>query len=64
VRITVDVDRCVGAGQCVLTAPDIFDQNEDGVVVLLVPEPDDRDEAAVRQARMNCPSGTIALFEG
>ncbi|MGW5121613.1 ferredoxin, partial [Streptomyces noursei] len=36
-RITVDTGRCVGAGQCVLTAPDLFDQDDDGLVTVLDP---------------------------
>ncbi|MCZ9347247.1 ferredoxin, partial [Streptomyces sp. TRM76130] len=32
-KINVDRSRCVGAGQCVLTAPALFDQGEeDGLV--------------------------------
>ncbi|MFF0087030.1 ferredoxin [Streptomyces canus] len=31
-RIDVDADRCVGAGQCVMAAPKVFDQNDDGTV--------------------------------
>ena len=35
-RVTVDRDRCIGAGNCALIAPSVFDQEpEDAVVVLL-----------------------------
>ena len=34
-RITADRDACVGSGQCVLTEPDVFDQDDDGLVTLL-----------------------------
>jgi ferredoxin len=35
-KVAVEQDRCVGSGQCVLLAPDVFDQrDEDGSVVLL-----------------------------
>jgi len=31
-RVTVDQDRCIAAGQCVAAAPDVFDQrDEDGM---------------------------------
>ena len=30
VKIEVDVDRCVGAGMCALTAPAVFTQDDDG----------------------------------
>ncbi|MFE0378775.1 ferredoxin [Streptomyces inhibens] len=39
-HVSVDQDKCCGAGQCVLLAPEVFDQREeDGTVVLLNPEP-------------------------
>jgi ferredoxin len=33
-RVIVDQDACVSSGQCVLTVPAVFDQNDDGVVML------------------------------
>ena len=38
-EINVDRDRCVGAGQCVLSAPDVFDQDDEGLVTVLDPAP-------------------------
>lgn len=58
-HITLEKDRCIGAGQCVLSAPEVFDQTDDGLVVLLAPEVDEADEDAVEQAQRHCPSGTI-----
>lgn len=61
-KITVDEDKCCGAGSCVLAAPDVFDQrDEDGVVVLLDPEPAAHLHAAVREAADVCPAAAIAL---
>lgn len=40
-RLHTDTGICAGAGRCVRAAPDLFDQDEDGLVVLLaadVPE--------------------------
>lgn len=62
-RITVDSDRCVGAGQCVLTAPAVFDQDEDGLVTLLGAGPGADGEAAVRLAGGLCPSRAITVHE-
>ena len=33
-KVTVDQDKCVSSGQCVLNATDVFDQREDDGVVL------------------------------
>lgn len=63
-RIEADTDICIGAGQCVMTAPELFDQHdEDGVVIVLRPEPDPADEASARQAVALCPSGALRLRE-
>jgi len=61
-KVTVDQDRCCGSGQCVLLAPEVFDQrDEDGIVVLLEPEPADELEPKVREAAMVCPAAAITL---
>jgi ferredoxin len=61
-RIRVLRDRCIGAGQCVLHAPQLFDQSdEDGTVVVLDESPAPADEAAAIAALGACPSGTIRL---
>ncbi|CAM02117.1 ferredoxin [Saccharopolyspora erythraea NRRL 2338] len=63
-KITVDEEKCCGAGSCVLAAPEVFDQrDEDGVVVLLDAEPAENLHAAVREAADVCPAAAIALSE-
>ncbi|MEU1162325.1 ferredoxin [Streptomyces sp. NPDC005921] len=59
-KVTVDQDRCVAAGQCAATAPDVFDQrDEDGVVVLLTDAPAADRVDDVRQAAAVCPALAI-----
>lgn len=63
-KVTVDRNKCVSAGNCVANAPGIFDQDEDdGTVVLLVahPTPDRADE--VRAAVNACPAHAIDVEE-
>ncbi|GAA3097189.1 ferredoxin [Nonomuraea sp. NPDC049421] len=63
-KVTVDQDKCCGAGQCVLLAPDVFDQGEDdGIVLLLDAEPPEGLHAAVREAAAVCPAGAIDVSE-
>jgi ferredoxin len=57
-----DRDVCVGAGMCVLTAPEVFDQDDEGIVTVLAAEPSADQEAAVRQAETLCPSGAVKLL--
>ena len=59
-KVSIAAEKCVAAGQCVLLAPEVFDQREeDGVVVLLdeTPEPELHD--AVRESAMVCPAAAI-----
>ncbi|MEU3985414.1 ferredoxin [Streptomyces sp. NPDC026672] len=63
-KITVDQERCVASGQCVLVAPDLFDQrDEDGVVVLLADRPERARLPEARQAADLCPALAIAVDE-
>ncbi|MBM7773767.1 ferredoxin [Actinokineospora baliensis] len=60
-RVEVDSDRCVGAGMCVLTQPEVFDQSEDdGTVVLLRAEPAPEQERDVLDAVHACPAQAIS----
>ncbi|MBM7785710.1 ferredoxin [Tenggerimyces flavus] len=62
-RLEVDRDVCIGSGNCVLTAPDIFDQDDDGVVTLLVADPDADSDTRIREAVERCPSGALAMVQ-
>ena len=62
-RFTVDRDRCIGAGNCVMNAPELFDQDDDGLVVVLEAEvPPEHADAAAR-AVANCPSGALRRID-
>ncbi|MFF1648192.1 ferredoxin [Streptomyces sp. NPDC058240] len=61
-RITVDTERCVGSGMCVLTAGEVFDQREeDGKAIVLRPEPPADTLDSVREAVDLCPAAAIVL---
>ncbi|MFI6575514.1 ferredoxin [Nocardiopsis sp. NPDC050513] len=63
-KISVEEDRCCGAGQCVLLAPEVFDQrDDDGIVVLLDAAPDGPLHEAVRESAAVCPAAAIHIDE-
>lgn len=62
-RVTADRNICIGAGLCALTAPGVFDQDDDGLVKLLTPAPGEDDRPAVREAADICPSGAVTFTE-
>ncbi|MFD5465217.1 ferredoxin [Kitasatospora sp. NPDC127059] len=62
VRIVVDRDVCIGAGQCVLTEPRVFQQNdEDGMVELRTDRPDTGTAETVLTAVTLCPSRALSI---
>lgn len=61
VRISTNRDRCIGAGLCVLTAPDVFEHDDDGLVTLLEPEPPAAREQDVRLAHQLCPARALTV---
>ena len=61
-RVTVHQDMCVGAGQCVFAAPEVFDQrDEDGIVVLLNASPPEEMREATTDAAHVCPALAIVV---
>lgn len=64
-RVQADRTVCVGAGMCALTAPEVFDQDdEDGRVVLLTPVPSADQHGQVAEAVELCPSGALTIGPG
>jgi ferredoxin len=63
VKISADRDKCIGAGMCVMTDDAVFDQDDDGVVVVLSDDVADGEAKLVRDAVNLCPSGALALLQ-
>jgi ferredoxin len=63
-KVTVDHEKCISSGQCVLNASDVFDQRDaDGVVVLLNASPPAELHEDVRRAVASCPAQVIHIDE-
>ena len=62
-RVLVEHEKCCGAGQCVLAAPKVFDQGDDGLVTLLDETPPPEHHRAVREAVSVCPGAALRLEE-
>jgi ferredoxin len=59
-RIMVDEAKCCGSGQCVVAAPQVFDQrDQDGVVVIVNQYPPDTLKSEIERAVRLCPSLAI-----
>lgn len=57
-RIDIDKDVCIGAGQCALAAPKVFTQDDDGLSELL---PEAEPGPMVGEAARACPVQAITV---
>ena len=62
-KVGADRDRCIGAGMCVMTDEAVFDQDDDGVVIVLADDVPQGDQQRVRDAVGLCPSGALSLLQ-
>jgi len=64
IRIIIDRNRCIGSGRCVEVAPEVFSQDEDdGIVILLQERPTEEQREAAEAAVWQCPSMAIRAEE-
>jgi ferredoxin len=62
-RVEVDRDRCVGSGACEALAPEVFEVDDDGVLVVHRPEPAEDELSDIRDAVSACPTRALSLPE-
>lgn len=61
-RVTIDLDKCIMAGECVYNHPWLFAFNDENQASVKVAElTTDEQKKGARQAREVCPSGAIQL---
>lgn len=60
-RLLADFEACQGYGNCITGAPDVYDIDDDGVVVLLVEDIPDADRARVEEAARSCPVNALSI---
>lgn len=62
-RVEADRDTCIQAGNCVMVAGAVFDQDDDGIVVVLTDPVPEGEEDKVREAVKLCPSSALRLVD-
>lgn len=60
-RVIADAEVCIGAGNCVSSAPAIFDLDEEGSVVVRQAEVTGDQAVLAEEAADNCPSFAITI---
>ncbi|KAA0080102.1 ferredoxin [Mycolicibacterium sp. P9-64] len=60
-KVIVDFVKCTGLGICESMAPDIFEVNDDGQLVLLKEDITDDELQAVEEAVAGCPTEALRI---
>ncbi|TYL55457.1 ferredoxin [Nocardioides sp. BGMRC 2183] len=58
-RIQADTERCQGHGRCALLAPEVFDVDDLGKVLLLRDEVSGSEIADIEEAVTSCPESAL-----
>jgi ferredoxin len=61
-KVVGDREVCVGTGMCFVTAPNVFDQDNGGLVVVLAEDVPAAEADAARRAVSLCPSGALRIL--
>ena len=60
-KVHADRDVCIQAGNCVMVADNLFDQDDEGIVVVLVDDIPVDEEDRAREAVRLCPSQALTI---
>ncbi|ADT97260.1 MULTISPECIES: ferredoxin [Mycolicibacterium] len=60
-KVSADRELCIQAGNCVMVAGDVFDQDDEGIVVILQEEVADEQAARAAEAVKLCPATALRL---
>ena len=60
-KVIVDMDKCQDHGQCAFSAPEVFEINDEGKLVVLNESPDESLRDAVEEAADVCPVQAITI---
>ncbi len=62
-KIVVDKDACIGAGTCVVLAPNAFELDSKGIANVKMDAINQHTYDELLEAAKSCPTGAIKLFD-
>ncbi|MCE0765068.1 ferredoxin [Pseudonocardia kujensis] len=62
-NIQVDADKCIASGACAQVCPEVFDLDDEGVIVVLDAAPPAELRAKVEEAAAACPAAVIEVHD-
>ena len=60
-KVNVNKDACIGCGACTCTCDAVFGFNDEGTVIVKVPEVPEEAKEATNMAIEGCPVGAISI---
>ena len=60
-QVLCDFDRCTGLGLCESLAPDFFEVQDDGSLVVLRETFDEAERSSLEEAVRSCPTEALSL---
>ncbi|MEV3903233.1 MULTISPECIES: ferredoxin [unclassified Mycobacterium] len=60
-RVEAEQDACIASGNCVMVADAVFDQDDDGIVEVIVDEVPAGEEDHAREAVKLCPASALRI---
>ena len=63
IEIRVDRQTCLGYGNCVLVAPQLFELDDEGLAYPTRAQVEDSERDDVRKAVYDCPTDSISFVE-
>ena len=61
IEIRINRGTCQGHGNCMMAAEELFDLDDEGLVVLKESAPQDAQLSRARQAAYDCPTDSISI---
>ena len=58
--LSIDVNKCQGHGRCALIDSEHFDVSDEGLGIVIDPQPDPSRFKSIQQAIDNCPEQAIS----
>jgi ferredoxin len=61
--VKADFEACQGYANCVAAASDVFDIDDDGIVILLRAEAPEQERPRFEEAVRSCPMNALTLLD-
>lgn len=61
-EVRIEVETCIGSGNCAFWLPQVFDQDDHGTAY--VKDPAAAPEDKLLETARNCPTGSISVWRG